>query len=654
MTAAQVHWLFKELLAVSGHDGCKLEDVGTQGAATRIVWSRQGGRLPPALVAPRGCLVSPDLDGVELQARVPSSVRTSCPTSYARLSKLVGHRVGMLVPSATGGLARAYAVALTVPVFALALLLLLWMGVRRLRHPQPLGAEQRRWLLLGVAAFLLALLVRLSVTPALANWYAIVLPASGTIGGRFGPGGLIFQRVLSLLFPWSDRTLFVADAVLGAAAVAFVVGIARERRLPVGAAGALVVLFALAPLHVRISASPSEHVLASTLTLAGLWAWLRAQRFDSRAGALLALLLLAGAVMTRAEFWVQIVAIAAWGILRDPVEQAPAPPRRWRFAAVFAATWLLVGVAAYFTIVVPSHQPGPAIEGMQRAARQLVAQYADVAFSPPHWVSPLAVVLALPGLGYLLVRRWRLLAGILLFLVLAFVPLGRTLQHDGLLGARYFLATLPLFLMLPACGIYVCGRGIVWGLRRVPRLADAARVEQAVTMLLLFAVALGDLALVAPAYRARYTFQDEYRFLRGALARVPAGCLVASLPVRSTRYGRDLDCCLDIEKSPLSIAYPKLRFAVLRHPGDLEGPGCRYYYQSAACSIDLPQAEIAPVDRRALDFLRRACREVSKARLSPVAGARVSPRSTNGYFGRRAPEVRLFRVGSAPGAPPEK
>ncbi len=646
LTAEQVQRIFNELKSVSGRDGCKLEDVSTKRSITNIIWSHNGEKLPPALLAPRGCLATHDLDGAQLQASVPAGVRKSCRTAYATLDGLVGRRVGTLVTQQNSDVPpSAIAVPATVCVFVLLPLLALAVGIQTFRRRPQLGSEGRRFLLLGAFAFLLALVLRLFVEPSLANWYTIVLPASGAMGGRFGPGWVVLQRALSIAVPWTDTTLFSANIVIGAFAVALSVGIARERRMPAAAAGALAVLFALAPLHVRISASPSAHVLASTLALAALWLWLRAQRLGSKLHAALALLLMAAAVLTRAEIWVQLGAIGLWAALRDPQEQAAGASRRLRFALTFAGAWALLGAFAYFAIVVPSHHPAPDTQGMRRAASQLLAQYWDVAFSSPHWVSPLAVLLALPGVVYVLVYRWRLLAGIVLFLVMAFVPLGRTLQHDGLLGARYFLATLPLFLMLPAYGLHACAQGLVRALRRVPRLSGAARLQPTATTLLLLAIGFGDWALSVPAYRARYAFQDEYDFLRVALARVPDGCTVASVPVRSVHYHRDLDCCLDPDHSPLSLAYPRLRFARLDKPGDIEGPGCRYYYESSLCSIDLPQAQISAVDRPALDFIRRACDQARRAPLFPVATTRVSSRSTNGYFVRGAPEVRLFRVG---------
>jgi hypothetical protein len=649
---SQVKHLFEELKDLSGRDGCKLEDVHTRLGATRVTWSRKGAMLPPVLIAPSGCLRSPNLDGAELQASVPPTVERSCPTSYAKLRTLIGRPVGTLVltrqQGASGAETPVPAAGLTVGVFALALLLALLLLLRSF-----LGRERRErgeysWLFVAASGLGIALLLRLSVQPALANWYAEVLPASGALGSRFGPGFLVLQRVVSTLLPWSDTTLFTVNAVIGALAVPIAVAIARERRLPITVGAALGVLFALAPLHVRISASASQHVLASTLTLTALWLWLRAERLGSKLHAALALVLLAAVALTRAEAWVQLLAIAVWGFLRDPEEPASTASQRRRLSLVFLGAWAAIGLVCYFLVVVPSHHPMPDADGIRSAASQLILQYPDVAFSPPHWVSPLAVLLAVPGGLYLLVNRWRLLAGIAIYLALAFVPLGRTLQHDGLLGARYFLATIPLFLMLSACGLFVCGRSVVWALGLVPRLARAAWLQPALTALLFLAAGLGDLALAAPAYRARYTFQDEYAFLRRDLARVPDGCSVVSLPLRASQFNRDLDCCLDIHKSPLSLAYPRLHLLMAASARDLEGPGCRYYYESAACSIDLPPESASPVDRPALEFLRRACAEARKKTLSQVAGARVSPRTTNRYFRHGPPEVRLLRMRPQP------
>jgi len=653
LTASQVRHLFQELKDVSGRDGCKLEDVDTRLGATRVTWSRQAAMLPPVLVAPSGCLRASDLDGAQLQATVPPTFKRSCPTSYAKLRTLIGRRVGSLMPTKRAGAGGAglavppvLAVPVTVGVFALALLLALLLLFRGFRGRERRERVERGWLLVVASGFGLALLLRLSVQPAPANWYDAVLPASGALGSRFGPGFLVLQRVVSTLLPWSDTTLFTVNAVIGALAVPIAVAIARERRLPLTAGAALGVLFALAPLHVRISASASQHALASTLTLTALWLWLRADRLGSKLHAALAVVLLAAVALTRAEAWIQLLAIVVWGVLREPEEPASTASQRRRFALVFLGAWAAIGLGCYFLVVVPSHHPMPDVEGIRLAASQLIYQYPDVAFTPPRWVSPLAVLLAVPGGLYLLVKRWRVLAGIAIYLVLAFVPLGRTLQHDGPLGARYFLVTIPLFLTLSACGLYVCGQGVLWVFGLVPRLARAAWLQPALTALLFLAAGLGDLALAAPAYRARYTFQDEYAFLRSDLARVPDGCSVVSLSLRGRRFKRDLDCCLDIHKSPLSLAYPRLHLLEATSARELDGPGCRYYYESAACSIALPPESVSPVDRPGLAFLRRECAQARHKTSSEAAEAHVSPRTTNDYFPHGQPEVRLLRIRS--------
>lgn len=654
LSTDQVKQLFDELKQVSGRDGCKLEEVKTRIQATRITWSRNGKMLPPALVGPRGCLRAPDPGGTQLQATVPPEVRRSCPTSAAKLDTLMKRSVGPLASARRTGTAlrfvpQQFVNYLTVAVFALSALLALLLLVGSARRWKLGEPATRRWALVAGAAFGVALLLRLSVDPAPANWYSVVLPASGELGSRFGPGCLVLQRAAKALLPWTDTTLFIVNVVIGALAIPLAVAIARERRLPLAVGAALGILFALAPLHVRISASASQHVLASTLTLAALWLWLRAERQRSALEAALALLLVAAVALTRAEAWIQLGAIGVWGLLRDSGEPASTASVRRRYAAAFFAFWAAVGIGSYFLLVVPSHHPMPDIEGIRYTAWHLAAQYPDVAFAPPHWVSPLVVILAVPGAVYLLFTRWRLLASIVTFLVLAFVPLGRTLQHDGLLGARYFLATIPLFLILSASGLYACARGVVGAARLAPRLARSAWLQPAVVGVVLLAAGLGDLALAAPAYRARYTFQDEYAFLRQSLARVPAGCTVVGLGLRSPHFQRDLDCCLDIHNSPLSLAYPRLHLTTVPSPRYLRGPGCRYYYQSAACAIDLPPGATAAVDRPGLGFLRRACAEAREKTTSQLAGARVSPRTTNGYFDKRGPpRVRLLAIPAQP------
>src|SRR5205085_2415963 len=71
-----------------------------------------------------------------------------------------------------------------------------------------------------------------------------------------------------------------------------------------------------------------------------------------------------------------------------------------------------------------------------------------------------------------------------------------------------------------------------------------------------------------PAYRYRYTFQDEYRFLRRQLAAaaLPEGGAVFQVRVRDQAFERDLDCCLDAPRSPLVIAHKSLRFQAMARP----------------------------------------------------------------------------------------
>jgi hypothetical protein len=260
----------------------------------------------------------------------------------------------------------------------------------------------------------------------------------------------------------------------------------------------------------------------------------------------------------------------------------------------------------------------------------LVPQFLVVAATPPFWISPIVAALTVFGAIGLYRERRRLLWLLLGALALMFVPLGRYLGHDELLGARYFLPALPLLFLVAGLG-----------LDRVLKRATSARAGTALFVVPLVASA----ALSAPALMTHYTFQDEYRFLRTELAALPQGCTVYSLPVRDDDFGRDLDVALDVAHSPLRLAYPGLKFVALsdREPPP-SGGTCAAYYQSALCSITETQ-EVRERFANAYGIERRRCKGASaRAGDHPFAEARVSARGVNDVFGGKPPRVALYRL----------
>src|SRR5262249_55855865 len=138
--------------------------------------------------------------------------------------------------------------------------------------------------------------------------------------------------------------------------------------------------------------------------------------------------------------------------------------------------------------------------------------------------------------------------------LLAFGALGRSFLPDELVGARYFLFTIPIFLI-------AAGQGFAALLRLAPQRRRTLVAGAGIGVVALWSALAG-----RGAYAARYAFQDEYSFARRALAQLPAGCTVYAMPMRVDVFRRDLDCCLDVRRSPLVLDFPQLHFQDLPDP----------------------------------------------------------------------------------------
>ena len=659
---------------------CKFEGLSTQRSRLVATWSLPEGSRADLQLLPSRCAPAQAVQAGALSFVSAPALAAACGGVVAALLPALGgaaRRGELAAPAERAGSPGAVFPVFVVAslCFAAAAVLLLASALARRRRRRssapsqpgeaapPVAATAPAWVLL--AAFAVALVARLLVEAAPSNWYAEVLPPEGLPENmRFGPGTYVVQTVLRALLPWTDTTLQLFHILLGALAVPLFLGALRVRALDLGTALALGALLALAPLHVRASASPNEHVLASTLALAALWAFVVSQQRRDPWLGLASMALAACAVCTRADAWPALGAIPLWSLWRDreapqQVDEgllAAARSRRlgtWAWSAAFWAVWAGVGTLAYFYIVVPSNHPAPTVDDVLLALRDLFPQYPWLAFRWPHWFAPIAVMLAVPGLVGLLLRRPRLLACVVVTLVFTFVPLGRTLGRDELLGARYFLASLPVVLLLAAYGSTVVLE-LVWsGCRRLWRSrALPLTVPRWAVLAWSVALAGGLTASGWPAFQVTYTFQDEYRFLRKALAALPAGCQVLELPLRDAQaFDRDLDCCLDLARSPLRIAFPKLVFATLdpvTGPPPIEGSAaCRSYYEGPACSMRRAP-DLALTRGRAHDAFTRRCADARRLGvLELLAQDTMSGRSTNDLFeGHRVP-ARLWRVSPA-------
>jgi hypothetical protein len=652
--------LFATLNHPPAEADCQFQGVDTDRARLEARWSHRGTLLPPVSVVTRECAPEGAQPSGPFVVDVPREIEQRCPSVVpvitAFLKQVSNETPVREIGSANDPLFLG-ARALFVGVFIVALGLL----VRSVTRLGALGgcrtwkvpATQRgavlpnrrrpqvdaRWVVIGIVSFSGALALRAALPFSLGNWYSEVMPAVGPPPWmRFGPGYFAFQSLLRDTGIWGPRALVLSQLLIGAAALPLLLGVLWELRVGLDAAAATLVLLMFAPFHARLSATASEHVLASTLCLGLLLAWLRAARTGDWAWFGLTVLLYPAVCATRVDMTVQASLVLPWPLLRDRVECESGLRGQalgWR-AAILGLVAASTAAAAHFFIALPSHHPMPELPAQLFALRAFIPQFWLLATGDPAWVSLPAVVLAIGGVAAMAIRRPLLLVRIAATLLVAFGALGRTFLPDELLGARYFLFTIPIFLM-------ASGQGFAAFLALVPRRFRAAVTAVGIVVLGLWSGFSG-----RAAYGVRFAFQDEYTFLRAALARLPAGCAVYEVPMRPDAFPRDLDCCLDVPRSPLVLDYPQLQFRSLPDPlvSVFENPGCVAYYESVACEItdDPDDPQVHDRTDKAADYLQQRCAEVRRTgRLDALGEITTSPRATVNYFHGKRPHAGLYR-----------
>ncbi len=509
---------------------------------------------------------------------------------------------------------------------ALAFALLLWLllALRRARQP-----DLQPWWRAGAAVTLLALVVRFLVPPALSNWFTPTLALTEIPRAEFyGPGHVALQWLLRSVLPWSDRLIFAANQLLGALVVPLWLIVLFQRGVALRTALLAAGFVAVLPLHARLSASASEHVLAAFTWMAALAAWqasVRAEVWLPRLSlGLLAVGLALLTALTRIDTTPLVALLALWVL--PPVLTAGPPPLRRRVVA--ALLWLVV-FALVVALLLPLLQtmvqdrgrPLPTWHDRTQALYDVPAGLGRLFFTLPGWIGPLVGTLALVGL---IIGRAPWLALLAVISLLA-VPLGIGRSPFDFIMMRYYLPVLPV-LTLPAA----------LALERLPTR------RWLIPVLLLGVVLLG-----WPAWRAHYGFADEYTWLRSRLSVERHACTVAQVPVSNTgRPNSDVDCCLDLARCPLVAALPTTTFAVANSPEALLAlPGdCLYYYEGTACGLQ-PTPEL--LRRRPAEFkqLQATCEAMRQTPGLMLGGeAEVAPLSHFDAFGDQPVHVRLWRV----------
>jgi hypothetical protein len=495
--------------------------------------------------------------------------------------------------------------------------------------------------------------------PSMANWYSINLPAEGSLfeaNDRNGSAGFLLQAAVRASVGWTDHTLFglnlLLHAVTGAVLCLVFRALAVERRVGLLA----LALWSVLPASVRVGWSDALHVQMSLLFAVLLLAWLRAQHEARSCERALAPVLAALLPLVRLE----ALALAPLPLLFGWLVGDRAVRRRLRDAAVYAAAvafsvWVVVELfVRRYDMPVPDWSERLRAIVDPLAYLPLFRQFTHLESGMPNWFPWPAAALLLAGAARLAARRPALLLALLAAFCLPQLALDRWFNNEGMVGVRYFLPLLALLALAAGAGLDGLGEAARRAL--APFAGERAGAGAARVVAALGVAAL--LSASAPLYRYEYAFQGEYRFLRRALADVPAGARLLHLPAREDdRLRADPDCCLDPPLSPLALAFPSLHFeAIPLRPERARLPAAvddrTYYYAGALCRL----APTSASERRNPGLsgaLREQCAALERdPRLQP-AGSAVVP--SNGFWPFLEPggvPVRLYRIG--PPLLPEK
>lgn len=613
-------------------EDCTLGDQTVQQNVVQQQWQK-GPQHIPLHWAARACTTGDDprLEPLEMQL-----FSQQCPQTATRLALLAQSpdwpRATLPIPSDQlhvlhTDIQLVQATAVLEVLVLLGLLLWLLLGLRQLWLTPELRVEWQ----LGVGVLILALLSRFLTPPTLSNWYTPTLGLQPEPRAElYGSGHAALQWLLRAVLPWTDTTIFATNQLLGALVPPLWFVALRQRKIHPGTAALAGALLAVLPLHVRLSASASEHVLAATAWMGALVAWqssLRQERWMPRIFlGLLGMALGALTALTRVDTAPLVLTLALWTLLADPEELPPRLARRWIYALLLLLVWVVTFALVFplvQTAVLAHGTPLPQWADRQQAMHDFLPGLRRLAFASPGWIGPLVGSAVLFGL----LRGLLQIPVLTVTLVLTFlcVPLGIGRSPYDFVMMRYYLPVLPL-LTLPA----------------------ALAFQSVVTRKW-----LGPLVIVLTvllgwrAWQVRYAFQDEYTWLLHQLEQQNQPCTVAQVAV-GNRYSirQDVDCCLDLTRCPLIAALPTHTFVQTDTQAELLAVkgNCVLYYEGAVCAMaDTPEMLNARAPE--LAWFRQRCAEVHQTPgLVKMAETHVTPRGHRDAFGRDPVPVRLWRL----------
>lgn len=505
--------------------------------------------------------------------------------------------------------------------------LLLSLGWLALPFALAMALRSRRWdrrlLLLAASSALLALIVRLAIPAAPANYFTDLLGPRDAVTPPWTPreaGIHGFCRALSLVVPLSASAVITLQRILGSCSVGLVV-LATGTAPPEGdsrrtglIAGAIVgILFALDPMQASLAASDAMHVPA-------LFAW--------SVGALVYARISAEEQPSRWFLAALFTCALLPGLVR--VELALSPLfypflfGRWRGARAPWAILIVPAVLAGSFALATSFTSSVEAPTLDRMRRWLTSGFTMLVPHRDGWIPSAVTQIAVVGGVVGLVRRRPRLAMALAALIAIHAvhilsPLAGESARGPLAVARHEIIHVAALIVLTS-----------WGALEI---IDAVRVRFPTRGAIAIAATLLVACLVierAPFQRPRYTYQAEYRFLSENLSKVDPSCRLVAVWHRGVN-GIAFESALALPNPLLAYDAPQRPWVIVSDPADLSnlGPGCVVYFKSSFCQLDAnaPFGDRYPDAREILRSLEPVCIRLEAASIGTIAEQRVEGRA---------------------------
>jgi hypothetical protein len=459
---------------------------------------------------------------------------------------------------------------------------------------------------------LFALIIRtFLVAPVQHHYYADLIPTDWLI--EFPSKGAAFpilQSALSFIGLTGSSPVFGLMILAGSLAVPLVYALARRLDFPGATPHLAALLLAISPLHVRLSAGDSPHILLMTVFIAAILVW----RQTSVTRSYLGFLFVLSSILIIVQLRPEAIAVSPC-LLLFTASWRKWPRSFWLVPPAIVGVGTILAVWIYYDVgaiaVVPSDSGSFRFEraaqilitllgrGEYLSSTSLGAQYIydsvlgawPSVFSGTEMFRDASILQWTPAVlwpfyligivkAFRTKRLWVLPALIIMLRLPAFLKTGLegTLSGNLIFEARYYIGAYPVQILLVALGLVAVTNKLKE--RRVPRLVVS--ILAGMLMISVTGVCLW-------MYSFGYGFQDEIKAVNGWLPKIEKGARILFW-TPSVYDGFSHELSADLSLSRLTMDRPDLIFEIIQ-PSELDEQLAKsdYYIELLNCRLEPDQ-----------------------------------------------------------------